>query len=78
MCIRDRCIIGGSKISTKIGLIKNLTLKLDNLIFVGGMANNILRYKGFEIGKSLIEENCNGTINDRVNNFNLIRIKINT
>ena len=70
------CIIGGSKISTKIGLIKNLTLKLDNLIFVGGMANNILRYKGFEIGKSLIEENCNGTINDIFNHADLNSCKI--
>ena len=70
------CIIGGSKISTKIGLIKNLTLKLDNLIFVGGMANNILKYKGFEIGKSLKEENCNGTINDIFNHANLNACKI--
>ena len=50
------CIIGGSKISTKLGLIKNLTIKVDNLIFVGGMANNIINHKGFEIGRSLIED----------------------
>ena len=36
------CIIGGSKISTKIGIIKNLIPKFDNIIIVGGMANNIL------------------------------------
>ena len=52
------CIIGGSKISTKIGLIKNLINKFDNLIFVGGMANNIINFKGHSIGKSLIENNC--------------------
>ena len=52
------CIIGGSKISTKIGLIKNLINKFDNLIFVGGMANNIINFKGHSIGKSLIEKNC--------------------
>ena len=51
------CIIGGSKISTKLGLIKNLTIKVDNLIFVGGMANNIINHKGFEIGRSLKEDN---------------------
>ena len=50
------CIIGGSKISTKLGLIKNLTIKVDNLFFVGGMANNIINHKGFEIGRSLIED----------------------
>ena len=38
------CIIGGSKISTKIGIIKNLISKFDNIIIVGGMANNCLLY----------------------------------
>ena len=52
------CIIGGSKISTKIGIIKNLISKFDNLIIVGGMANNIIKYKGNHIGKSIREENC--------------------
>ena len=52
------CIIGGSKISTKINLIKNLIPKFDNIIVVGGMANNILSYKGNSIGKSIKEENC--------------------
>ena len=52
------CIIGGSKISTKIGIIKNLIPKFDNIIIVGGMANNIISYNGNNIGKSIIEENC--------------------
>tara|TARA_Y100000816_G_scaffold112112_1_gene78425 strand:- start:84 stop:929 length:846 start_codon:yes stop_codon:yes gene_type:complete len=52
------CIIGGSKISTKINVIKNLISKFDNLIFVGGMANNILKNKNYQIGKSIFEENC--------------------
>ena len=52
------CIIGGSKISTKIGIIKNLIPKFDNIVIVGGMANNIISYKGNQIGKSLKEENC--------------------
>ncbi len=51
------CIIGGSKISTKVGIIKNLIPKFDNIIIVGGMANNILNYKGHPIGKSLKEIN---------------------
>ena len=58
------CIIGGSKNFTKIGLIKNLTLIMDNLFFVGGMANNILEFKGFEIGKSVKEEGCYDIIQD--------------
>jgi len=56
------CIIGGSKISTKINIIKNLIPKLDNIIIVGGMANNILRYKGCPVGKSVVEENCDKII----------------
>ena len=58
------CIIGGSKISSKINIIKNLISKFDNIIIVGGMANNILKYKGYEIGKSIQEDNCNTTIGE--------------
>ena len=52
------CIIGGSKISTKIGIIKNLIPKFDNIIFVGGMANSIISFKGNNIGRSIKEDNC--------------------
>ena len=58
------CIIGGSKISSKINIIKNLIAKFDNIIIVGGMANNILRYKGYEIGKSIQEDNCDKIIEE--------------
>ena len=51
------CIIGGSKISTKINVIISLLEKIDNLIIVGAMANNFLVYKNFKIGKSLVENN---------------------
>ena len=58
------CIIGGSKISTKISVIKNLIPKFDNIIIVGGMANNILKYKGHPIGKSIQEINCEAIISE--------------
>jgi phosphoglycerate kinase len=58
------CIIGGSKISSKINIIKNLITKFDNIIIVGGMANNILKYKGYEIGKSIQENNCEHIIEE--------------
>jgi phosphoglycerate kinase len=58
------CIIGGSKISSKINIIKNLIVKFDNIIIVGGMANNILKYKEFEIGKSIQENNCDKIIEE--------------
>ena len=50
------CIIGGSKISTKINVIRNLIKKIDNLIIVGAMANNFFIYNKFKVGKSLVEE----------------------
>ena len=58
------CIIGGSKISSKINIIKNLIPKFDNIIIVGGMANNIIKHKGYEIGKSLQEDNCDTIIEE--------------
>ena len=58
------CIIGGSKISSKINIIKNLIAKFDNIIIVGGMANNILKYKECEIGKSIQEDNCDKIIEE--------------
>jgi len=56
------CIIGGSKISSKINVIKNLIPKLNNLVIVGAMANNILEFKGYKIGKSLRETDCKSII----------------
>ena len=58
------CIIGGSKISSKIGIIKNLIPKFNNIIIVGAMANNILNHMGNQIGKSVKEENCEKIIEE--------------
>ena len=58
------CIIGGSKISTKIGIIKNFIPKFDNIIIVGGMANTILNYFGKPVGKSIKEDDCNSIIDN--------------
>ena len=58
------CIIGGSKISTKINIIKNLLPKFDNIIIVGGMANNIIKFMGNNIGKSLHEEDSDKIIEE--------------
>ena len=58
------CIIGGSKISTKINVITNLLKKVNNLIIVGAMANNFFVYKNLKVGKSLIEKNIKEIIED--------------
>lgn len=49
-------ILGGAKVSDKIGVIENLLDKVDSLIIGGGMMFTFLKAKGYEIGKSLIEE----------------------
>ena len=61
------CIIGGSKISSKIGVIKNLISKFDTIIIVGGMANNFIEYSGHNVGKSIKEKNCNLIIEEIIN-----------
>lgn len=48
--------IGGSKISTKLGVLKNLIERVDVLILGGGMANTFLAAKGAKIGSSLCEK----------------------
>ena len=50
------CVIGGAKISTKIGVLTSLIKKIDNLIVVGAMANNFIKHNKNEVGKSLIEK----------------------
>ncbi len=48
-------IIGGAKVSDKIGVIENLLSKVNTLIIGGGMANTFLAAQGYQTGKSLVE-----------------------
>jgi phosphoglycerate kinase len=50
------CIIGGSKISTKIKIISNLIKDFNNIIIVGGMGNAMLKNTGINIGKSMCDD----------------------
>ena len=58
------CIIGGSKISTKIGILSNLVKKMQTIVIVGAMANNFIKFRGHNIGKSLFEKNQEGLLKD--------------
>ena len=50
------CLIGGAKVSDKIGLLQNMLRKVDVLLVGGGMAATFLRAQGYEVGLSLVEE----------------------
>jgi len=49
-------VLGGAKISDKIGVIRNLLSKVDSLIIGGGMANTFFKAQGLDVGESLVED----------------------
>lgn len=55
-------VLGGSKVSDKLGVIANLLKKADMLLIGGGMAFTFLKAKGYEVGKSLLEEEQLATV----------------
>jgi len=50
------CLVGGAKVSDKIGLLRNMLKRVDILLVGGGMAATLLRAQGHEVGLSLVEE----------------------
>jgi phosphoglycerate kinase len=71
------CIVGGSKISTKSGILINLVRKMQNIVIVGAMANTFLKYNGYNIGQSIFEKNQESLIENIIqeskkNNCNLV------
>ena len=60
-------ILGGAKISDKIGVIRNLLPKVDTLLIGGGMAYTFLKAQGLEIGKSLLEQDKLSLATDLLN-----------
>ncbi|MCD6600122.1 MAG: phosphoglycerate kinase [Dehalococcoidia bacterium] len=50
------CLIGGAKVSDKMGLIQNMLKRIDVLLVGGGMAATFLRAQGYETGRSLVEK----------------------
>ncbi|HIC94599.1 MAG TPA: phosphoglycerate kinase [Anaerolineae bacterium] len=53
-------LLGGAKISDKIGVIQNLLTRVDALLIGGGMANTFLKARGYEVGQSLVEDESLG------------------
>lgn len=63
-------ILGGAKISDKIGVIKNLLDRADQVLIGGGMANTFFKAQGYPIGDSLVEEDALGTAQEILENAN--------
>lgn len=57
-------ILGGAKVSDKIGVIESLLTKVDHILIGGGMANTFLLAKGYAMGKSLVEADALQTAKD--------------
>jgi len=71
------CIIGGSKISTKIDVLINLIKKIKTIVIVGAMANNFIKHEGYNIGKSIFEQNKENLVDNirrlaKVHSCNLV------
>ncbi len=69
-------VIGGAKISSKMGVIKSLLKKVDYLLLGGALANTILRAKGIQVGTSLIEEKMVAMTSEFVLTDNRLHIPI--
>ncbi|SED83802.1 phosphoglycerate kinase [Jiangella alba] len=57
-------VLGGSKVSDKLGVIDNLLEKVDRLLIGGGMAFTFLKAQGYEVGGSLLEDDQLGTVRE--------------
>jgi len=69
-------IVGGSKVSTKIGVLKNLLNKIDKLIIGGAMANTFLFALGYQVGSSMVEKDYLETAKEILNEAKEQDVKI--
>jgi phosphoglycerate kinase len=69
-------ILGGAKVSDKIGVIESLLEKIDKLFIGGAMAYSFLKFKGVNVGKSLVETEMLSTIDKIFNKANEKKVKI--
>lgn len=60
-------VLGGAKVSDKLGVIANLLSKVDRLVIGGGMAYTFLKAQGYEVGKSLLQEDQLDTVREFLN-----------
>lgn len=68
-------IIGGSKVSDKLAALINLINKVDKMIIGGGMAFTFLKAQGYEVGKSLVEDNLIPAAKEVMNKAKELRVR---
>lgn len=69
-------VLGGSKVSDKLGVIENLLTKADMLLIGGGMSFTFLAAKGYEVGKSLLEEDQIDTVKEYIDEADKRGVKL--
>ena len=69
-------VIGGSKVSSKLGALENLLTHVDKMVIGGAMANTFLKSVDYEVGKSLVEENLVGMANDLMKKAKELGVKL--
>lgn len=69
-------IIGGAKVSSKLGALKNLMDRVDKMIIGGAMANTFLAAMGYQVGKSLLEADLIGTAKELISTAQQKNVKL--
>lgn len=69
-------VLGGSKVSDKLGVIENLLTKADMVLIGGGMSFTFLAAKGYEVGKSLLEEDQIDTVKEYIDEADKRGVKL--
>ncbi len=69
-------VLGGSKVSDKLGVINNLINKVDKLLIGGGMAFTFLKAKGYEVGDSLLEVDRLEEVKNLINSANDKKVEL--
>ncbi|MCP5916380.1 phosphoglycerate kinase, partial [Klebsiella pneumoniae] len=62
-------VLGGSKVSDKLGVIESLAPKADTLVIGGGMCFTLLKAQGYEVGTSLLEEDMVDTCKELLKKY---------
>jgi len=69
-------IIGGAKVSSKLGALRNLMDRVDKMIIGGAMANTFLKSMGYEVGKSLVEDDLIDTARELMDKATRQNVKL--